>query len=375
MGAQKTTAVYVGIFVIAGLVIMMWLSLKVGNLTIGAQTYDVQAEFSSVLGLDQGNPVTLRGVEIGRIGQTTFDPETQRPRVALKIDTQWTLRENAIARIVQPNLLGQRSVDIIYPDEGPMGRELANGDSITTRDAADLAEVLSEIGSTLDGTLGDFRDLAQSLNENQDRALNAITSLVEDNRPRVESILERIDNALPQIEETAQSISDVARSIREGRGLLGRLVSDETLASDIQIAASNLREISERIGEADGTLWRLLEEDDLYNEVSGLVDDLSASAQSLNEFMGQEDGPMSSLGDIAAALDEAMPDLRAAAQNLREVSAKINNGTGTIGLLVNDPALYHELRATLARVNETFEEAEETGVVRTFLAVFFGAFI
>jgi phospholipid/cholesterol/gamma-HCH transport system substrate-binding protein len=43
--------------------------------------------------------------------------------------------------------------------------------------------------------------------------------------------------------------------------------------------------------------------------------------------------------------------LRQATRNLNQIFEKINNGTGTIGALVNDPGLYDELRALTGGAN------------------------
>jgi phospholipid/cholesterol/gamma-HCH transport system substrate-binding protein len=328
-----------------------------------------------VLGLSAGNSVTLRGVEIGRIARTEFQPGAGRPRVILRIDNEWQIHENAVAQIVQPNLFGQRTVDIMHPATGPSGRALVQGDQIETRSTVDLTQALSEIGDSIGGTAGDIRELAQSLNQNQEEALTAFTSLIEDNRPRVDSILTEMDEAAPALREAAEGVRDVTRSIREGDGLAARMVNDPALAEDVSVAATNLSDITTRVSDADGTLWRLLEDDTIHVQIEEIVEDLRSAAQGLRDLVGAEDGALASLAEFAEGAREVLPDLQATMENAREVSRKVNEGVGTIGMMINDPALYNDLRAALQRVNETFEEAEEGGVIRTFLSVFFGAFM
>ena len=83
MGTHRTIAVYVGIFVIIGLTLLMWLSLEVEGVAFGVKTYTLQAEFDDVLGLSPGNPVTFRGVEIGKVGPLGISPDTGRPQVTI----------------------------------------------------------------------------------------------------------------------------------------------------------------------------------------------------------------------------------------------------------------------------------------------------
>jgi phospholipid/cholesterol/gamma-HCH transport system substrate-binding protein len=378
MGSQRTVAVYVGIFVITGLIILMWFSLELEGVPIGDGRIALTAEFDEVVGLSAGNPVTLRGVDIGRVSDMGINPETGKPQVTLTITNRWELRENAVARLVQPDLLGQRTIDITYPEEGPQGAALANGDQLVTERAFDIAQALGDLGEFA----GDIRALIQHIDENQERAFNAFTSMIEDNRPRIDSILEQMEETIPRMESTAErigsaaeSIDEVAQLIREGEGLAARLVNDPTLADDVSAAVASLRDISERLQASDGTLWRLVEDDELYTQLQQIAEDLSASAEGIRQTFGAEDGVFAELGAFAGDLREIMPQTREMIENMSEVSAKINDGEGTIGLLVNDPSLYNDLRAALQRIGETFEEAEETGVIRTFLGVFFGAFM
>ncbi len=363
MGGQRTTAVYVGIFVIVGVVILMWFSVRTEGIIAGDR-HTLHAEFDDVLGLSRGNPVTFRGVEIGKIGPMDVNPETGRPRVTLWIQREWPLRENAQARLVLPSMLGQRAIDIFYPEEGPAGAALADGDVITTQRTHDMAQALTQIGDVA----GEIRHLITSVDENQERAFGAFTSLIEDNRARIDELIVKVDS-------TTDTVSEVASRITEGEGTLSRLVNDPALADDITVGAANFREVSERMALADGTLWRLIEDDALHGDLETTTTSIRDIAEGLQGVFGEEGGAFAAFGDLADEIQTLTPELSETLASLREITRKINEGEGTIGLLVNDPEVYHELRASLRRLGETFEEAEETGAVRTFLAVIFGAFI
>ncbi|RPJ21416.1 MAG: MCE family protein, partial [Desulfobacteraceae bacterium] len=56
----------VGLFVIAGILCLGYLSIKLGGMElIGSQGYDVYALFSNSGGLKQGSSVMIAGVEVG----------------------------------------------------------------------------------------------------------------------------------------------------------------------------------------------------------------------------------------------------------------------------------------------------------------------
>ena len=66
---------WVGFFVAIGLAALMFLSLKVGNLSSAhmSETYTLQAKFDNIGGLKVRGPVKSAGVVVGRISDIRFD--------------------------------------------------------------------------------------------------------------------------------------------------------------------------------------------------------------------------------------------------------------------------------------------------------------
>jgi len=86
--------------------------------------------------------------------------------------------------------------------------------------------------------------------------------------------------------------------------------------------------------------------------------DTIASARSLAQKLEGGDGALGrllvgdkSLESLQAALEEA----RSASKDIREVAEKLNSGTGTLAQLINDPALYQDVKKTL----EAFKKAAD----------------
>jgi phospholipid/cholesterol/gamma-HCH transport system substrate-binding protein len=60
---------------------------------------------------------------------------------------------------------------------------------------------------------------------------------------------------------------------------------------------------------------------------------------------------VSQLRRTLTQVDQNLASLRAATQGLDTLMTKLNRGDGTLGLLVNDPGLYHRADSTLANLN------------------------
>ena len=69
---------WVGVFVAMGLIALLFLSLKVGNLASfsTAESYQIQANFANIGGLKVRAPIKSAGVVVGRVTDVRFDNES-----------------------------------------------------------------------------------------------------------------------------------------------------------------------------------------------------------------------------------------------------------------------------------------------------------
>src|SRR5512139_119686 len=90
----------VGIFVLAGLVCIGYMTVKLGDVGLfGDDSYALTARFSKVTGLRTGSIVNMLGLEIGRVGKLTIDQEKQQAVVEMRIQKGVKIYDDAIASI------------------------------------------------------------------------------------------------------------------------------------------------------------------------------------------------------------------------------------------------------------------------------------
>ena len=133
----------VGIFVIAGLLCVAYMTVKLGKVSlIGDEYYSLYARFASVSGLRVGNPIEIDGIEVGRVGQMSVDQERQMAMVELKIKKGIKVYEDALASIKTAGLIGDKFVKI---DPGGAGDILKPGGTITeTTSPVDIEDLISK---------------------------------------------------------------------------------------------------------------------------------------------------------------------------------------------------------------------------------------
>ena len=76
--SRKLLDLWVGFFVALGLAGVLFLALKVGNLSAAnfSEAYPLTAKFANIGGLKVRAPVKSAGVVVGRVADVRFDPET-----------------------------------------------------------------------------------------------------------------------------------------------------------------------------------------------------------------------------------------------------------------------------------------------------------
>lgn len=131
----------VGLFVLAGIVCLAWLSVKLGKLEIvGGDLVPVTAEFASASGLRAGGSVEIAGVEVGQVESITLSD--YKAVVRMKIHKGLALQEDTIASIRTRGLIGDKYISL---SPGASDRLIPPGGAIReTESAVDLEGLIGE---------------------------------------------------------------------------------------------------------------------------------------------------------------------------------------------------------------------------------------
>jgi len=173
----------------------------------------------------------------------------------------------------------------------------------------ELAKKLGEIGDRLAKITSDFEAISKNLAEGK----GALGLLINDEKTKEE------------FAKAIESIRGIADKINNGEGTLGRLVTDPTMANDLQELIAGLRR-------GDGTLGKLFTSSEVYDKLAKVVDDLSVASDA------------------------------------------IRNGKGSIGKLVMDDDLYVEIRKAILTISGALEEYREAAPITAFTSVLFSVF-
>ncbi len=136
---RATLDLWVGLFVTIGIAAVVFLALRVGNLTTLNATpgYRLDAKFDNIGGLKVRAPVKAAGVVVGRVESVRLDAQTYQAVVTMRINPGYQFTADTIASILTSGLLGEVYVGL---DVGGDTKMLADGATIMKTQSAVVLE-------------------------------------------------------------------------------------------------------------------------------------------------------------------------------------------------------------------------------------------
>ena len=289
------------------------------------KTRHLMVRSRDVGGVALGNPVVIRGVRSGQVESIALG-ERGWVVLTLGIDRDVTLPSDPVVLLAASSLFGEWQATITDATGLPADRELR----------AAISESRTS-GDTLAGAV--LPDIAQ-LTTVAGRIAGDVAQVAD----RVQVAFD--DQAARELRESLRNFSRLSAQLANTVALqsknLDQISGDVQLGlTSINAAAAKLSAFSSRVDSATNR-----------GELQTIVNNSQAAAKELLTATTR-------LRDVAVGLDRTEGRLASAVSKADSVFAKMNAGRGTLGLMVNDPALYQqsdslvrELRVLIADVKK-----------------------
>ncbi len=264
------------------------------DLPLFGDTYLVSAEFEDASGLTAGNPVRMKGVNVGSVQSIRLDQETQTVRVRFRIEEGIKIPKGSHAKVAGFSGIGGVRISIL---PGPR-------DNPPLPPGATLAPPPE--GSVFDR----LTDQAPALANKADSVLTSTNATMS----ALSAQLKNPNSDLRQALASAKNLAADLESVTEAE--------KETIRALLQ----NLRSVSSDL--------------DAFMGENG--DSLDVAVRRLNQSLDRLNRGLASFEQTSATLDT--------------VATKLNEGDGTAGRLLNDPGLYNRLDSAAARTNTLLQD-------------------
>ena len=313
--------------------------------------------FNNITGLQVGAPVRLSGVDVGFVERIELptDPEQQRIVVRFRLDNAYTerIREDSRVSIRTIGLLGDKYLEIRGGSADTP--RLLEGGEVTGVDRPEVEQFVSSGEDLMENLISISSSLKVVL-----RRVEAGEGLLGELTTDPESG-ERLGQELVATVTQARSILD---RIEAGEGLLGRLIREDgpskNLIADVDSAARSVRDLTTTVArdlEREDTAYAALLRDpatgaSVAEAVVAFRDASQALAAAVDEIATGE-GTLPRLMADKEYADTFLDDLAELLANMRSISEKLDEGTGTAGAFINDPQMYQDLENVVRGVKES----------------------
>lgn len=287
-----TPEVKIALVAIAGIVILFFGMQFLKGLDIFSSENIYKIRFTNVSGLSVSNPIYANGYKVGIIKSIDYDYDHPgQITVNADIDQNMRIPKGTMA-VISSDLMGNVKVDL----------ELANG-----------SQGYVEPGGTIHGELSGG-------------ALGAI----KDAMPTIKALIPKVDSILTNV---------------------NTLLADPALASTLHNANKISSDLTTSTRELNGLLAELNSKvPGIMDNANGLITDARGTMGHVNGFIGNANSMVSNVNGKISSIDVSgtMAKVDKTLANMETLSNKLNNKEGSLGLLMNDPALYHNLNKTLS---------------------------
>ncbi|MEM1202422.1 MAG: MlaD family protein [Acidobacteriota bacterium] len=343
---------------VGALLLAAMLAFAVGVFLIGEENnlfrpmnrYEVR--FESASGLQEGNPVQLNGVSVGRVERIVLaeDPSEQMLTVRILVDRRYArrVRRDSQARIKTLGLLGDKFVEITSgSDEAVV---IPNDGEIDAAPATNVDRLIASGEDAVENIVAISVSLAKILDrlERGEGVLGQLMAPVpkrEGDKPMVETVRGFLD-----------TVDRLGAALEEGKSPAARMLFDEEMGASLSRSVERFESVAERFDGADGLLPSLLEDPAMKERAETTLANLeSASTRlaALAQELESSDGLLPRLMSDEAYAERITGELEEFLERLNRLAEKVEGGDGTVARLIEDPAVYEAISDIIVGVEES----------------------
>ncbi len=264
---------WVGVFVVFGLAAALITLALLTDAALFRGRYIVTTRVPDASGIRKGDPVLMRGVNIGRV--IGFRISQAGVRLRLEIEGEYGVPVDSRVELQAPSLLGGMVANVVpgsSPRNARWGDELAGTTGVglfakvdelagqadkvavkvqtllsdqTVKDlqagASGARRSLAELQATLAEQRGELRALTRSLKSSAEGVERAAAGPeLERTVKQIDALTQRLDGTLARLDHSSASLDRMLAGLERGEGTLGKLLHDDALYANTADAAANV---------------------------------------------------------------------------------------------------------------------------------------
>jgi len=257
------------------------------------------AIYENIGGLQVGSTVMVNGYKVGMVSNIDLLIENnQNLLVTISVEKEFDMAINTVCKIVNQDLMGTKGIALLL---GNATELIAVGDTL-------LSGIEGTLQDEVNAQILPLKNKAEALIGSVDSVMMIVTAVLnKDTRESLRNSLQSLDKTFLLMSETMIKVDSMVD------------LNDERISKVVQ----NLESISSNLESSNG-------------EIKTILTNFATLSDSLVK------------ADIAVTL-----------KNVSEITAKINNGEGSIGLLMKDDKIYANFEKSTRELAELLEDIKK----------------
>ena len=286
----------IGFFAIVSIIALVFGVNYLKGINILNDNRDFYAVYENIGGLQVGSPVLVNGYKVGMVSNIDLlINQNQNLLVKISIDKEFDIAENTVCKIVNQDLMGTKGIILVLGDADEL---------VSIRDTL-LSGIEGSLQDEVNAQILPLKNKAEELIGSIDSLMMIVTAVLnKDTRDNFRNSLSSLDKTFELMSQTMVRVDSMV------------YLNDDRISK----VAQNLESITSNLESSNG-------------EIKNILMNFSSLSDSLVK------------ADIITVL-----------QNVSDITTKINNGEGSIGLLLKDDKIYANFEKSSSELASLLED-------------------
>ncbi len=273
----------VGLFVVLGVVSVLTALFTLTDAAYFRGRYVITTSVADAGGIRKGDPVLMRGVNIGRVKSFRISPEGVAIR--LELEGEFKIPSDSHVELKSAGLLGGTAADVI---PGSATTFLGRGDVIPGTRPPGAFDAAGDIADKAQKTLGSLQEMLskKTIEDVQGSSAELLTLLKQlsavtaEQRKQLQSLMTSLNKSAQGVEK-ATSGPELQDAVKRLDALSQKL---DALTATLDRSARSAESILGRVERGEGTLGRMSKDDSLYLNADEAVVNLNHTIDEMRKL-------------------------------------------------------------------------------------------
>jgi phospholipid/cholesterol/gamma-HCH transport system substrate-binding protein len=280
----RDQALWVGLFLLVAIAVSVILLYTLTDAAMFRGRYIVTTQVADAGGIRRGDPVQMRGVNVGRV--MGFAISARGVTIRLELEGQFKVPKDSKVELRSAGMLGGMIANIV---PGASTEMLGYGDTVAGAAEEAMASAMQRLtdraGQAMDRVDALLSDAFVKDVHGGGTDLRALLKTLSDTTKEQREQLRALEASFQKNSESIERVAGAPELERAVKRLDGITERADKLIESLNRSSQNAELLLSRLDRGEGTLGKLSKDEQLYKEMNDSVQALRKSATDLGELV------------------------------------------------------------------------------------------